>query len=170
MTNMKTAGNVLADKIRSLRQSRGLSQAALARRMGMKPSQLCKIELGHNGLSESSIRRVADALGVTIAELMGEAGERRQPVVEEKGGSCESNELTRTLLDELPKKMVEEVADLAAAYDEQMNATRRRLGVEVQSSLRLVYPYGVDEEAAELLARDMRHAIGIGKQYFYSWI
>ena len=106
MTNMKTTGNVLADKIRSLRQSRGLSQAALARRMGMKPSQLCKIELGHNGLSESSIRRVADALGVTIAELMGEAEERRETKVEERVECSETGELLRTLLDELPKKMV----------------------------------------------------------------
>lgn len=162
MLSMKTSGNVLADKIRSLRLSRGLSQAALSRRMGMKPSQLCKIELGHNGLSESSIRRVADALGVTIAELMGEAEERREPVCEGRVGCCEGGELVRTLLDELPKKMVEEVATLAATYDEQMNAARMRMGVGVQSSLQLVYPYGVDEEAAELLARDMRHAIGIG--------
>lgn len=72
----------MADRIRSLRVARGLSQAALAKRMGMKPSQLCKIELGHHGLSGSSIRRLADALNVTIAELMGEAEAVRAPACE----------------------------------------------------------------------------------------
>ena len=158
---MKTGEIVLADRIRSLRQARGLSQAVLAKRMGMTPSQLCKIELGHNGLSESSIRRVAEALGVTIAELMGETETgtqaREKPVVKTDKG-----EVVPIMVSDLPAEFIAEVGTHALAFDAQMIGMKEALGVMAQSSLQLVFPYGVDEEAAELLARDMRYSLGVG--------
>ena len=159
---MDAKGTVVADRIRSLRVARGLSQAALAKRMGMKPSQLCKIELGHHGLSGSSIRRLADALNVTIAELMGEAELVCASACPAAAVRREPGDQVRVLADELSAATVAEVAKAASACDEKTSAAKVALGVGVQSSLQLVYPYGVSEDAAELLARDMRHALGIG--------
>ncbi len=127
----------------------------------MTPSQLCKIELGHNGLSESSIRRLAEAFGMTIAELMDEtevgAEAREKPVVKTDKG-----EVVPIMVGDLPREFVAEVGAQALAFDAQMASAKEALGVMAQSSLQLVFPYGVDEEAAELLARDMRYSLGVG--------
>lgn len=157
---MEHEETTVADRIRALRRSRGLSQAALAKRMGMTPSQLCKIELGHNGLSGASLRRVAEALGVTIAKLMGEPGEELTQV--RKAPAREVGELVRVLVDDLPGAKVSEVEQVARAYEAKLVRAEEGLGVMSQTSLQLVYPYRVDEAAAELLARDMRAALGVG--------
>lgn len=158
---MKTGEIVIADRIRSLRRARGLSQAALAKRMEMTPSQLCKIELGHNGLSESSIRRVAEALGVTIAELMGETKLGKQ-VHEKPVVKTDQGEVVPIMGSDLPSEFIAEVGAHALAFDAQMVDVKETLGVMGQSSLQLVFPYGINEEAAELLARDMRYSLGVG--------
>ena len=61
-----------------------------------------------------------------------------------------------------PEMPVNKAEKIAAACEGRANAASRRQNSVSQSSLQLVYPYGVDEDAAELLARDMRHALGIG--------
>ena len=153
----------LSDRIRDLRRARGLSQVVLAKRMGMTPSQLCKIERGCNRLSESSIRRLAGALGVSVATLLGESeGVAVSLSVVSQVQSVDSGELRRVLADELPRELVAKIAKAACEYHAKVCAVKAKLGVMLQSSVQLVYPYGVDEESSELLARDMRHALGLG--------
>ena len=51
-------------QLREARRARGMSQAALARRIGISPSALSQAERGSAGLSASTISRVWDELGV----------------------------------------------------------------------------------------------------------
>jgi len=63
-------------KIRSARLAGGLSQAELARRAGLSAPYLNLIERNRRPASAAILARIADALGVALAELDGEA-ERR---------------------------------------------------------------------------------------------
>jgi len=53
----------LGDVLRSSRIARGLSQAELARRIGISPSALSQAERGRAGLSVETLARALDALG-----------------------------------------------------------------------------------------------------------
>jgi DNA-binding XRE family transcriptional regulator len=54
------------------REHRGLSQRALAKAVGMTPAQLSEIETGKKTGSVATLRRLADALGVTVDDLLGQ--------------------------------------------------------------------------------------------------
>jgi transcriptional regulator with XRE-family HTH domain len=59
-------------KIRLLRQCRGMSQAALAAAVGVSFQQVQKYESGANRVSASMLSKIAETLGVRIAELFGD--------------------------------------------------------------------------------------------------
>ncbi len=54
-------------QLRLLRKDRGLSQTALAARIGVTFQQLQKYESGRNRLSASTLYRLASALGVDVS-------------------------------------------------------------------------------------------------------
>jgi transcriptional regulator with XRE-family HTH domain len=54
-------------RLRLLRKDRGLSQTALAARIGVTFQQLQKYESGRNRLSASTLYRLASALGVDVS-------------------------------------------------------------------------------------------------------
>jgi DNA-binding XRE family transcriptional regulator/quercetin dioxygenase-like cupin family protein len=87
--------------IRAQRTMRGLSQAELARRIGISPSALSQVERGVRGLSGESLMRVWEALdvpfGPTDTRLLGFRVARRggQSMSRSSGGVT-----TRTLLDD----------------------------------------------------------------------
>jgi transcriptional regulator with XRE-family HTH domain len=60
------------DKIRELRIERGLSQAKLAARAEVDPSTINQIERGARNASPLTLRKLAQALGVGLAELLQE--------------------------------------------------------------------------------------------------
>lgn len=63
---------MLGENIRRIRISKSLSQAELAGRIGYKDrSTIAKIEAGTNDVTQSKLAAIAEALGVTPAELLG---------------------------------------------------------------------------------------------------
>ena len=149
--------------IHRLRTEKGLTQAALARRAGMTPSQLCKLELGQNAMTESTMRRIAKALDISIAELLGENVTtgfevRENPdstiyQIEKYSLVCRGN-MSDELIGDLRRIVREKEAEITEA--------EKTLGIVPGTALQLFFPYGVNEEAAELLARDMRFSLGVG--------
>lgn len=61
------------DRIRQLRTERGLSQAKLAVMADMDPATLNRLEQGKGNPNLRTLQRVADALNVEVAELLGKA-------------------------------------------------------------------------------------------------
>lgn len=59
-------------RLRELRQSRGLSQRALAEKAGVSIGTVYRLENGLRGAYPSSVRRLASALGVSTQELVRE--------------------------------------------------------------------------------------------------
>lgn len=63
---------MIAERIRTARTSRGWSQKELATRAGIHPVVLNRLEKGHKaGVQAETIRRLAEALQVTSDYLLG---------------------------------------------------------------------------------------------------
>jgi transcriptional regulator with XRE-family HTH domain len=60
----------LGAAIRQARQQHHLSQQTLAARTGLSPTYIIEIEQGHRNLSVLSLVRIANALGLAVAELL----------------------------------------------------------------------------------------------------
>lgn len=60
--------------VREFRSERGISQEALAHRAGLDRTYLSGIERGERNPSLLNLYRIADALGVTLAELTERSG------------------------------------------------------------------------------------------------
>lgn len=64
----------LGEAIRRIRQAQGLSQEKLALLSDVDRSYLGRVERGDNNAALLTLVRIASALGVTVAEIMSEAG------------------------------------------------------------------------------------------------
>jgi transcriptional regulator with XRE-family HTH domain len=60
----------LGRRLKSLRVRRGLSQTALGEVLGVSSQQIQKYERGAHRLRVSQLRRLAEALAVSVAELL----------------------------------------------------------------------------------------------------
>lgn len=59
-----------SDRLRSAREQRNLSQTDLSKRSGLQPSAISHFETGKRAPSFDNLRRLADALGVSIDYLL----------------------------------------------------------------------------------------------------
>ena len=133
----------------------------------MLPAQLCKIELGRNGVTGSTLARLAAALDVSVAELLGEAAS--PPVapsvaVSESAAARDASDYVSVLAAANASRETNAVRAAVEKWETALTVAERARGVSVQTALQLVYPYGADERAAELLARDVRASLGLGRQ------
>jgi len=62
--------NLFARNMRSIRQSQGLSMVSLSTLMNVEYVQVANLELGKRDPSLSMLKRVADALNISISELL----------------------------------------------------------------------------------------------------
>ena len=73
-------GNVVSDRrrfgemLRELRESHGVGQAELARRIGVSPSALSQAERGVRGVSADTLMRIYDTLGIVLTDGLGVRG------------------------------------------------------------------------------------------------
>jgi len=78
------ADATLGAQVRKARTSKGLSLRALGRILDVSPATLSQIENARTGLTVSRLSRIADALGLTVAEILdivltAEAGPEQAP-------------------------------------------------------------------------------------------
>jgi len=73
---MKINAEVWMDRIRQLRKERGLSQVKLAVMADMDPATLNRLEQGKGNPNLKTLERVADALGVEVADFFPKARRR----------------------------------------------------------------------------------------------
>ena len=70
MTTKRTPGETLGDRVRELRQKRGLTQADLAGRLGVPQSRISEIESGTRVPSLVTMLRLAAALDCKPTALL----------------------------------------------------------------------------------------------------
>lgn len=68
------AGPYPANRIKEIRDALGLSQGQLARRLGMEPAHLGKIENGRIKLDTEKMERIASELAVAPGDLLHDSG------------------------------------------------------------------------------------------------
>src|SRR5829696_1918759 len=78
-TTFKINAEVQMERIRQLRNERGLSQAKLAVMADMDPATLNRLERGTGNPNLKTLERVADALGVEVADFFPKARRRSSP-------------------------------------------------------------------------------------------
>ena len=59
----------MANKIRELRKAKGMTLSALAGFVDISIAYLSDIENGNRHGSDATLRRIAEALGVTVADI-----------------------------------------------------------------------------------------------------
>jgi transcriptional regulator with XRE-family HTH domain len=57
-------------RLRQLRESRGMTQETLARKIGVTRGYLSRLEMGRHNPPLSRLRKLAKALKVSVAELV----------------------------------------------------------------------------------------------------
>jgi|SRR5271157_3393030 len=62
---------IFSERLRRTREDKGLSQGDLAHKSGLQPSAISHFESGRRSPSFDNLKRLADALAVTIDYLMG---------------------------------------------------------------------------------------------------
>lgn len=73
---------MISDEIKRLRQSFGISQTELGKRMGVRQSTVAMWEIGKNSPGYDMLLRLSQFFGVSVSELAGEeAGNSRIPVL-----------------------------------------------------------------------------------------
>lgn len=65
-----------AERLKVVREEKGLSQTELAAKTGLQPSAVSHFESGRRSPSFDNLRRLADALNVTIDYLLGRSNQR----------------------------------------------------------------------------------------------
>ncbi|MEV7085065.1 XRE family transcriptional regulator [Streptomyces sp. NPDC093085] len=71
----------IAPRLRALRRGRRLTLEAAARRAGLSPAHLSRLETGHRHPSLPMLLGLARIYGTTVSELLGEVPPERQPII-----------------------------------------------------------------------------------------
>jgi XRE family aerobic/anaerobic benzoate catabolism transcriptional regulator len=66
----------VGDRVRTMRSRRGMSRKLLAKQSGVSERYLAQLEAGHGNFSIALLRRVANALGVRLVELVDDRPDR----------------------------------------------------------------------------------------------
>lgn len=62
--------NQYGQRIREIRERRGISQVLLAEMLGVDPSHICRVERGKGDLSLRLLQETAKALDATVSDLL----------------------------------------------------------------------------------------------------
>jgi XRE family aerobic/anaerobic benzoate catabolism transcriptional regulator len=106
----------LGERIREARARRGMTRRILGRDSGVSERYLAQLEAGKGNISIALLRRVAHAMDVPLASLVGEEPER--PV--------EFTLITQTLARLSPKELAEARQILARSFGGAIDSERRR--------------------------------------------
>jgi len=160
---------VCVERIRQLRNDKGLSQAKLAVAAGMDPATLNRLEQGKGNPNLRTLERVADALGVEVADLLGKAqrrsspepslfngleGERREAIYKPWA------EFVNRFAERWERKIVEGTFDHGAVLEfigilEDVSPVLSRLGLEEKREQPGEYPYSFGPVMGAAISRLM---------------
>lgn len=74
----------IGEKIRALREARGMTQFQLASRAGVRPEAISMAELGKATPRTQTLASVAEALGVALVEILGSEPKQDSSVAQER--------------------------------------------------------------------------------------
>jgi predicted AAA+ superfamily ATPase len=152
--------------IRAFRRQAGLTQAALAAKIGTSQAQIDRLEKGERRLTYDWIVRLAGGLGRGPGEFFPASAQTGEPVV--PGDRTTADPFRR--MAEAGEKMMDE-ADASKAYDAFVwQADENRLiGVSRVNRVELGLLQGIESQARQLLANTRRFAQGFPANNALLW-
>ncbi|MQA77527.1 MAG: helix-turn-helix domain-containing protein [Streptosporangiales bacterium] len=151
----------LGQRLRHLRQRKGLTLAELGAVVGRAPSQLSLVENGRREPRLSLLQQLADALDVPMGELLGTAPPNRRAALEiaveraQRGPLYASLQLPRVKVGKrLPSEVLEALAGLQAELERRVHEQAatpeeaRRANTELRERMRSRENYYADIEQA----------------------
>ncbi len=126
------------EKLKRLREERGLSQVKLAARADLNPATVNQIERGMRDASPGTLRKLADALEVSLYELLEEEAPKAQAPLqleEPERGALAVVRGCRQFIEEIAERWAQEAqkedafrsSDAALAFDNEVSTTAARL-------------------------------------------
>lgn len=111
--------------IRHIREARGLSQERLAEMVGYKSrTSINKIEMGKTDIGQKTIARIAEALGVTSADLMdGYNPQKKQEVAAE---AADLSDVKANFIKSVKEMTDEQIMLLQAVVDQVLRENGMR--------------------------------------------
>ncbi len=100
------------EKLRRLRTEKGLSQARLAARAELDPSTVNQIERGAREASAATLRKLADALGIGLADLLEDDSPKVEPPLPFSSAPSEAQQR----LAKVPEKLGEYITTRAKTH------------------------------------------------------
>lgn len=164
--NQMTAFGLL---IQNVRKAKGLSQVVLARRAGMTSVQLCKIEKGHSSLTLATAERLAEALDVTLHELLAPRDIPAAVDNRDEADGRSDKSYSRFLSVRESGCKFDSDEDILAGIIERENrvlALQRILAIPSSTMLPFVHSFHLDIDGARTAARYMRSACFVGAATF----
>lgn len=136
---------------------RGLTQADLALRIGVAPARMCRIERGFNVPSFALVETVASSLDMSVGELVsGKYVRTPRPAMVPKTA------VQGTLIPVFNEEVPEADWECLLAFERELDALEANLGRSFPTVLPTSLRYVDGGVAAEPLAEDIRHALGLG--------
>jgi transcriptional regulator with XRE-family HTH domain len=133
------------ERIRQLRQEKGLSQVKLAVMADMDPATLNRLEQGKGNPNLRTLERVAEALGVEVVDLLGKARPApRSPQgrLFNNGNNGQEEEQRRTFIE----RVKEYIETRVAHYENRLAEAEREGGVLAgYEGARMLFDDALDE-------------------------
>ncbi len=109
--------SILGARIRSLRESKGLTQEQVAEKMNCTRQKYARVEKGLIDISFSSITTIANILGIKTQEITSSVNnvEQEQPMFRENGASTQKDEF----------EFINEMLDTFYAHRKLYNSVRQ---------------------------------------------
>jgi len=164
----------IASSIRRLRQVKHISQADLARRIGVRPGPLNTIEKGRHVPSGRLLLKLAVELEVSVDEILGRTS----------GGHVLKEERAAYLVDApsgtrpyaQPMRLRDDVPIDSATESKLDDFVREFLdledlcGAQKCANIPLRHPFTVDDCGIEMLAQQVRTFLGIGHAVIFDYL
>jgi len=164
----------IGQSIQRLRQIQHLSQAELARRIGVRPGPLNTIEKGRHVPSGRLLIKLADELGVSVDDLLGRTKnssvlcENRSEYLVDESASFRPYAQPVTLRDDQPLDPAVELRldKMARTFLELEDVC----GAQKFATIPLQASFNRDDKGIEWLAYQVRHFLGIGQGVIFDYV
>ncbi len=169
----------IASNLRALRQIRNLTQAELARRVGIKPGPMNMIEQGQHVPSGRVLIGLAEVLGTSVDAILGR-DTASGAIPADRGAGVPSYVAESATSGDWPQALVVPLSDdppLDAVTCERLDAVVRTYlaledlcGAQKRANIPLCLPFVPSDMGVEALAQHVRQTLGIGQAVIFDYL
>lgn len=147
------------------RKAKGFTQLMLAQKIGMSPVQLCKIERNKTSPTLDTVERIADALDISISDLLSRI-EKQESEFENVVGDRTSSRFFPVHYGNDDNESDNIILDAILPLENTLCHLEDTLKIAPTTLLPFVHSFKIDPFGAKTVARYMRAACAVGSASF----